>query len=98
MHSWPEFYRGCCVHVLLRLTHSETHDVQPLLLTLSFDSDGKESTYNAGDIGSILGLGSSPGERNSNPLQYSFLENPMERGTWRAIVHSVTKSWTRLRN
>ena len=44
------------------------------------DSDGKESTYNAGDLSSIPGLGRSPGEGNGNPLQYSCLENPMYRG------------------
>ena len=42
--------------------------------------DGKESACNAGDLGSISGLGRSLGEENSNPLQYSCLENPMERG------------------
>ena len=42
-------------------------------------SDGKESAYNAGDLGLIPGLGRSLGERNRNPLQYSFLENPMDR-------------------
>ena len=46
------------------------------------------------DVGSIPGLGRSPGEGNGNPLQYSCLDNPMDRGTWRTIVHSVTKSWT----
>ena len=45
-------------------------------------SDGKASAYNAGDLGSILGLERSPGEGNGNPLQYSCLENPMDRGTW----------------
>ena len=45
-------------------------------------SDGKASAYNAGDLGSIPGLGRSPGEGNGNPLQYSCLENPMDRGTW----------------
>ena len=45
-------------------------------------SDGKASVYNAGDPGSIPGLGRSPGERNGNPLQYSCLENPMDRGAW----------------
>ena len=45
-------------------------------------SDGKVSTYNAGDMGSIPGSGSSPGEGNGNPLQYSCLENPMGGGTW----------------
>ena len=59
-------------------------------------SDGKESTCNAGDLGSISGFGRSPGEGNGYPLQYSCLENPMARGAWRAIVHGVTKSWTGL--
>ena len=61
-------------------------------------SDGKTSAYNAGDPGSIPGSGRSPGEGNSNPLQYSCLENPMDGGAWQAIVHGVTKSWTRLSN
>ena len=51
---------------------------------------GKESACNAGDPGLIPGLGWSPGEGNVNPLQYSCLENPMDRGTWRAIAHGVT--------
>ena len=45
-------------------------------------SDGKVSVYNAGDLGSIPGLGRFPGEGNGNPLQYSCLENPMEGGAW----------------
>ena len=45
-------------------------------------SDGKASVYNAGDLGSIPGLGRSPGEGNGNPLQYYCLENPMHRGAW----------------
>ena len=49
-----------------------------------------------GDVGSIPGLGSSPGERNGNPLQYSCLENSMERGAWQATVQGVTKSWTQI--
>ena len=54
-------------------------------------SDGKESACNARDLGLILGLGRSPGEGNGNPLQYSGLENPMDRGTWRATVHGVAE-------
>ena len=50
-------------------------------------SDGKESAYNAGDLGSIPGLGRSPGEGDGNPLQYSFLENLLDRGAWLATVH-----------
>jgi len=59
-------------------------------------SDSKESTYNTKDLGSIPELGRSPGGGNGNPLQYSCLENPMDRGTWRLTVHGVTKSQTRL--
>ena len=50
----------------------------------------------AGDSGSIPGSGKSPGVGNGNPLQYSCLENPMDRGAWRATVHELTKSQTRL--
>ena len=58
-------------------------------------SDDKES---AGDSGSIPGSGRSPGGGNGNPLQYSCLENPMDRGVWWATVHGVEKSQTRLSN
>ena len=57
----------------------------------------KNLPVNAGDprdVGSIPGLGRHPGGGNSNPLQYSCLENPMDRGAWRATVHSLTKSDT----
>ena len=59
----------------------------------------KNSPVNVGDIrymGSIPGLGRSPGRGDGNPLQYSFLENPMDRVTWQATVHGVTKSRTQL--
>ena len=59
-------------------------------------SDGKVSAYNAGDPGSIPESGRSTGEGNVNPLQYSCLENPMDRGAWWTTVHGVPKSWTRL--
>ena len=51
----------------------------------------KNLPANAGDVGSISGLGRSPGEGNGNPLQYFCLGNPMDRGAWRAIVHRVKK-------
>ena len=54
----------------------------------------KDPPANAGDEGSMAGLGRSPGEGNSNPLQYSCLGNPMDRGDWWATVHGVTKSRT----
>ena len=56
----------------------------------------KASASSAGDLGSIPGSGRSPGEGNGNPLQYSCLENPVDRGAWWATVHGVAKSWTRL--
>ena len=59
-------------------------------------SDGKESACNVGDLGSILGLGRSPGEVDNYPLQYSGLENSMDRGAWWATVHKVTKSQTQV--
>ena len=55
-------------------------------------SDGRESACNAGDLGSIPELERSPGEGNGNPLQYSCLENPMDRGAWWATVHGVAKT------
>ena len=58
--------------------------------------DGKASAYDAGDPGLVPGLGRSPGEGNGNLLQYSWLENPMDRGAWWAIVHGVANSQTRL--
>ena len=54
--------------------------------------DGKESASNAGDLGLIPGLGRSPGEGNGYPLQYSGLENFMDRGAWQATVHGVVMS------
>ena len=57
-------------------------------------SDSKESARNVGDLGLIPGLGRSLGEGNGNPLQYSCLENPVDRRAWRPTVHGVAKSWT----
>ena len=57
-------------------------------------SDGKESACNAGDPGLVPRSGRSPGVGNGNPLQYSCLVNPMDRGAWQATVHGITKSWT----
>ena len=61
-------------------------------------SVGKESACNAGEPSSIPGLGRSPGEGNGNPLQYSCLGNPMDRGALWATVHRVTQSHTGLSN
>ena len=59
-------------------------------------SDSKGSTCNAGDLGSVPELGRSPGGGHGSPLQDSCLENLMDRGTWWATVHGVTKNWTQL--
>ena len=57
-------------------------------------SEVKVSACNVGHLGSIPGLGRSPGEGNGNPLQYFCLENPTDGGAWWATVHGVAKSWT----
>ena len=59
-------------------------------------SDSNGSTCNVGDLGSIPGLERSPGGEHGNPLQYSCLENSMDRGAWRAPVHGIVNSWTPL--
>ena len=56
-------------------------------------SEVKASACKVGDLGLIPGLGRFPGEGNGYPLQYSFLENPMDRGAWWATVHGVAKTW-----
>ena len=57
-------------------------------------SDGNESACSAVVPASVPGLGRSPGEGHDNRLQYSCLENSMDRGAWRATVHGVERSWT----
>ena len=74
--------------------HFYFFDVTSLPLWLS----DKESACNVGDPGLIPGLGRSPGEGHGSPLQYSCLENSMDRGAWRGRVHGLTKSGTRLGN
>ena len=59
-------------------------------------SDGKESAYNAGQLGSIPGWGRSPGEENSNPLQHSCLEKYMDREAWGATVQGIKESQTQM--
>ena len=72
--------------------------IKPLPWGFPGGSDSKESACNAGDWDSIPGSGRSPEEGNGNPLQYSCLENSMDRGAWRGTVDGVTKSQTRLRD
>ena len=62
------------------------------------DSVTKNPPANTGDMGAIPGLGRSPGEENGNPLQCSYLGNPMDRGEWRAAVHGVARESDQLSN
>ena len=68
----------------------------PILNGFLGGSGGKETACNAGDPGTIPESGRSPGERNGNLLQYSCLENPMDRGAWQAMIHRATNSQTQL--
>ena len=81
--------------VTIRLQNRTTTS-KHLSSTLGFTSSSgvKASACNAGDLGLILGLGRSPGEGNGNPLQYSCLENFMDRRAWQATVHGVAESRT----
>ena len=79
-YSIPKF-RGICFHTLESMGFCG-------------GSDYKESVCNAGDLNSIPGSGRSPGGGHGNPLQYSCLENSMDRGAWWTTVHRVIKSWT----
>ena len=80
----------------LSLTSPGPDFLAPLgLIDFPGGPDGKETVCKAGDLDSIPELGKSPGARNGNPLQYSYLEDSMGRGAWWATVHGVTKSWTR---
>ena len=83
-----------CIFHPFKIFHSNYH----LLSFMGFPggSEDKASACNAGDPGSIPGLGRSPGEGNGNPLQYSCQENPVDRGAWWATVDGVAKSRTRL--
>ena len=90
-----------CRQILYHVSHKENPRIlEWVAYPLGFPggSEVKASTCNAGDLGSIPGSGRSPGEGNSNPLQYSCLENPMDRGACWATVHRVAKSRTRLSN
>ena len=82
-------------HCFVKLMYTENEkDRSKSLFGFPGVSDGKEPAYNEEDLGSISGLGRYPAEGNHNPLQYSFLENSIDRGAWWATVHRVAKSQT----
>ena len=92
--------RGAWQSIVHGVKKSQTR-LKRLTLSLSgfpHSSVGKELACNARDLSSIPGSGRSPEEGNDNPLQYSCLENSMDRGAWQSIVHKVAKSWTQLSN
>ena len=76
--------------------HKRYRDFKRLTFFFPGGSGGKESACNVGDLGLIPGSGRSPGDGNGYALQYSCVENPMDRGAWQATVHGVAKSWTGL--
>ena len=102
--SFVFFLQGCRRHKKLDFLFTFLEDL--VLLVSLGNSTFQEapvvknppaSSGDVRDVGLILGLGRFPGVGNGNPLQYSCLENPTDRGDWWATVHGVTKSWTRLK-
>ena len=99
----PEVGVGCChnknlTYVTGLVVEQKLATEQQLLYAFPLVAQHKGSPANAGDTCSIPGLGRSPRGRNGNPLQYSYLENPMDSGAWQAGVYEVTKSQTQLSN
>ena len=81
-----------CRHILVYACHIYSiHGIRSILDSFPYSSIGKESACSAGGLGLIPGLGRSPGEGNGNPLQYSCLENLLDRGAWQATVHGVAR-------
>ena len=78
----------------LQLSDRMTTTIKDFRLDQNSSSDSKASACKVGDLGLIPGLGRYPGEGTGNPLQYSCLENSMDRGTWQTTVHGVTESDT----
>ena len=93
---WAAIYGVTQSQTRLKWLSSSSTCICPVILLPGFPggSDGKEFACNAGDLGLIPGWGRSPGGGHGNPLQYSCLENPMERGAWWATDHRVAKSRT----
>ena len=77
-----------------KMQESRLSEIGRLICIFPDGSGGKESACNAGGLGLIPGLGTSPGGGNGTPLQYACLENSMDRGAWQVAVHVITKSWT----
>ena len=87
--SWPQSRRSGLDSWVGKIRWRRDRLPTPVFLGFPGGSDGKESACNAGDLGSIPELGRPPGEGNDYPLQYSGLENSLDRGAWQATVHGV---------
>ena len=99
--SWPNWIKKILLHHAKYLKRSSgvlQFDLTDYSLDFPGGSDGKESACNAGNLGLIPGSGKSPGEGDGYPLQYSCLENAMDRRAWQATVHGVANSQTQLSN
>ena len=104
LHCQPEvhFHSTPPTYIRNAIAIYEAFDISACIISISLTqvrgfpggSEGKEPACNAGDLGLIRELGRSPGEGNGNPLQYSCLEYPMDRGAWQATDHGVVKSMT----
>ena len=86
----------CTRHIHIIWILKSNPSLKPNQASLVAQTVSKESACNAGNPGLIPGSERSPGEGHGDPLQYSCLENSMDRGAWRATVHGITDSWTRL--
>ena len=101
MFNFPRYKRNNCEQMASLKKMEYTIALCELLFQIHYPLgglDSKESAGSAGDPGPILGSGRFPGEGNGYPLQYSCLENPMDRGAWQAIVSGFSKSRIRLNN
>ena len=99
IHSFTQqflLHASCIPNIMAIVVALSTLGILQLSMGFPGGSEGKASACNAGDLGSIPGSGRSPGEGNGNTLQYSCLENPMDREAWWITVHGISKSRTRL--
>ena len=103
-HNKARWGQGSCCYVFSDLFYFLNERSSNIIIDSECEREGlpggsvvKNLPASAGDTGSIPGSGRSPGEGNSNPLQYSCLGNPLDRGAWWATIHRITKSWTWLK-
>ena len=91
MPTWIKLNQLHWLHIFTCYLEKESWELIPVITVLFTGSVVKNPPANTGDLGSIFALGGAPGEGNGNPLQYSCLRNPMDRGAWWAAVHGLAK-------